>query len=117
MRTRIFNGYNNEHPSLGTDFNTQRTLDGPISTHLGSRAKPSVFRSTHPMVLKFEHPYPLDEEDRFRTNPDVGLQHTVPTGGFRTDKRTLYSSPNFPSLNNTQSLMKTTNVQNTDVVF
>jgi len=117
MRSRIFNGYNNEFPSLGTNFNTQRTIDGPIGDHLNARAKPSVFKSTHGIVHKFVHPYPLNEEDRYRINPNLDLRHTVPTGGFRTDRRTLYSSPNFPALNNTKALMKTTNVQNSDIVF
>ena len=117
MRTRVFNGYNNEFPSLGTDLKAQRVLDGSVAEHLNRRAKPSVFTTHHPQVAKFEHPFPLDEEDRYKTNPDLDLQHTVPTGGFRTDNRTMYSSPNFPSLNNTKGLMKTTNVQNTNVVF
>ena len=117
MRTRVFNGYNNDHPSLGTDFKAQRVLDGSLTQHLNRRAKPSTFKTHHPQVSKFEHPFPLDEEGRYRTNPDLDLQHTVPTGGFRTDKRTMYSSPNFPSLNNTKSLMKTTNVQSSDFVF
>ena len=114
---KIFNGYNNEHPSLGTDFKTQTQLDGSIAKHLDQRAKPSVFASTHPLVQKFKHPFPLEKEERYRTNPDLSMQHTVPTGGFRTDKRTMFSSPNFPSLNNTEALIKTTNVQNSDFVF
>ena len=117
MRNRVFNGYNNEFLSLGTDFKAQRALDGSVTQHLNRRAKPSVFTTHHPQVSKFEHPVPLGKEDRYRTNPDLELQHTVPTGGFRTDKRTMYSSPNFPSLNNTKGLMKTTNVQSSDFVF
>ena len=114
---RIFNGYNNDFPSLGTDLKTQRVLDGPISQHLTNRTKPSVFKSNHPLVNKFEHPFPpLNEKDDFRTNPNLGLQHTVPTGGFRRDKRTMYSSEYFPRLRN-KDLMKTTNVFNTDFVF
>ena len=117
MRSRIFNGYNNDFPSLGTDFSTQRTIDGSIDAHLNSRAKPPVFKSTHGLVDKFQHPSPLNEEDRYRLNPNLELTHVVPTGGFRTDRRTMYSSPNFPALNNTKALMKTTNVQNSDFVF
>ena len=113
---RIFNGYNNEFPTLGTDLKTQRVLDGSIDKHLASRAKPSVFKTNHPLVNKFEHPFPLNEKDDFRTNPNLGLAHTVPTGGFRKDKRTMYSSDYFPRLRN-KDLMKTTNVFMNDFVF
>ena len=113
---RIFNGYNNEFPSLGTDLKTQRVLDGSINKHLDNRAKPSVFKSNHPQVNKFEHPFPLNEKDDFRINPDLTRAHTVPTGGFRKDKRTMYSSEYFPRLSN-KNLIKTTNVYDTDFVF
>jgi hypothetical protein len=110
MRGNIFNGYNNEHPSLGTDFKTQSVLDGSIDTHLNPRAKPNVFKSNHSRVEKFQHPLPLNEHDPFRTNPNLDLSHTVPTGMFRKDKRTLYSSPDFPALKDDDMLMKPTNL-------
>ena len=116
MRSKIFNGYNNEHPSLGTDFKTQKILDGPIDNHLSQRTKPNVFKSSHSLVEKFQHPFPLNEVDPFRTDPNLDLRHTVPTGGFRKDKRTLYSSQGFPSMPNNSMLMKTTNVFDSDFI-
>jgi hypothetical protein len=117
MRTKIFNGYNNDHPSVGTDFNTQRTIDGPIANHLSHRTKPNTFKSSHSLVEKFQHPFPLNEEDPFRTNPNLDMRHTVPTGGFRKDTRTMYSGPEFPSMKNNKLLMKTTNVFDSDFIF
>lgn len=117
MRSKtIFNGYNNEFPSLGTDLKTQRVLDGPISQHLTNRTKPSVFKSNHNLVNKFRHPFSLNEKENFRTNPNLDFAHKTPTGGFRKEKRTMFSSEFFPSLKN-KELMKTTNVFDTDFVF
>ena len=65
MLSKIYNGYNNELPSLGTDFQTQRVLDGSVDTHLNLLAKPSVFKSNHNRVEKFQHPFPVNENDPF----------------------------------------------------
>ena len=116
MRTKIFNGYNTEFPSLGTDFKTQNTLDGAIDIHLSQRAKPNVFKSSHSLVEKSQHPFPLNEVEPFRTDPNLDLRHTVPTGGFRKDKRTLYSSQDFPPMPSNKMLMKTTNVFDSDFI-
>ena len=117
MRSKLFNGYNNEHPSVGTDFKTQTVLGGSIDRHLNPRAKPSVFKSSHNVLEKFKHPFPLNEQDPIRTNPNLDLQHTVPTGMFRKDTRTMYSSPHFPSMKNDDMLMKPTNIFDDDYLI
>ena len=117
MRSKLFNGYNNEHPSVGTDFKTQTVLGGSIDRHLNPRAKPSVLKSSHTVLENFKHPCPLNEPDPFRTNPNLDLQHTVPTCIFMNDTRTMYNSPHFPSMKDNDMLRKPTNIFDDDFLI
>ena len=116
MRNRIFRGYNMDHPTIGSDFKAQRKIEGDMNQYLNIKHKPSVLGTT-PLTQGFTNPVPIDIKDDFRTNPDLSKQHTVPTGIWRNEKRTMYSSKYHPPMMNDNAIMKKTNVFDSDYLM